>query len=671
MRRFGLGVALLLSAATTAHATTTLDRRVVPGTPDANGFTPLVEGPGDPTVAETGLAAAKPGRETRRHSLLYFAQLSDFQLADEESPLRVEVFDQANSAFSAAWRPQEALMPFMVDASIRQVNANQASPIPQAKGRRAKLALTILTGDNADNQAGVEAQWVARLLDGGPLDPNTGEVTDASMQGSGCGAADRAALAAEAPRYTGVQDYDDYIESGTFYDPDMPAAQWAAFPAYPGLLDRAEQPFTATGLAVPSFVALGNHDGLVQGNEAAVAELTRRATGCVKTISTAFSTDLAGLTESVLTTDPAKTVIVPPDPDRAPVTKPQYRALFGDQHGFEHIDPAEAKASNGAASYYTFSPRTGVRFVALDTIANAGVVGPGSEGNVDDPQFRWLTDVLDRAERDDELVLIYSHHAPVSLSTDLGDEVAGSCDDPDHPTNAGCDMDPRTSTPMHLEDDLVQLVLAHPHVVGWVAGHSHVNDVRLYRSEDSQHGFYVVRTSAEADFPHQDRLLELMDNRDGTLSLFGTLLDNAAPATAPPAGDASAFTPDQLASVARTLGYNDPQANLDAVGAPEDRNVELVIPDPRAKGGTVRSVALRARVRPRRVRAGVRTVLRVRVRSKGKPVRRARVRLASKVRRTNRRGRARIAVTLRKPGRRAVKVSKGSRRAVARFRVVA
>ncbi len=60
-----------------------------------------------------------------------------------------------------------------------------------------------------------------------------------------------------------------------------------------------------------------------------------------------------------------------------------------------------------------------------------------------------------------------------------------------------------------------------------------------------------------------------MDNRDGTLSLFGTLLDNAAPAAAPaPGTDAAAFTPDQLASVARTLGYNDPQANRDAVGAP-------------------------------------------------------------------------------------------------------
>ena len=68
-------------------------------------------------------------------------------------------------------------------------------------------------------------------------------------------------------------------------------------------------------------------------------------------------------------------------------------------------------------------------------------------------------------------------------------------------------------------------------MIAWVAGHSHVNDVAPVKGDKG--GFWVVRTSAEADFPHQDRLLELMDNRDGTLSLFGTLLDNASPATAP------------------------------------------------------------------------------------------------------------------------------------------
>jgi metallophosphoesterase (TIGR03767 family) len=646
----------VLAGSSAAQATTTLDRRVVPGTPK-NGFTPLVYGPGDPTLVRSDLAKPRPGRAKRRHSLLYFAQLSDFQLADEESPLRVEVLDQVNDLLSAAWRPQEALMPYVVDASIRQVDRNRRSPIRAAGGHRAKLAFTLLTGDNADNQAGIEATWVDQLIEGGPIDPNSGVVDDASMQGQGCATADRTALAAEAPKYTGVQDYDDYVESGSFYDPDAPADQWTTFPAYPGLMDRAQRPFVARGLDAPSYVALGNHDGLVQGNQAAVSSFTNVATGCTKAIAPALSaTDPLGpLALTVLQTDPAKTMTVPPDPRRAPVTKAQYRALFKNRHGFQHIDEVEAKDSAGAASYYSFAPRPGLRFVALDTVANAGIVGLGSEGNVDDPQFKWLEKTLDAADKADELVVLFSHHAPVSLSTDIGDEVAGDCDDPDHPSDAGCDMDPRTSTPMHLGDELVQTVLEHPHVVAWVAGHSHVNDVAFYGKAPK--GFWVVRTSAEADFPHQDRLLELMDNGDGTLSLFGTLLDDAAPATAPPAGtDTAQLSSLQLASIARTLGYNDPQAKLSAVGEPEDRNVELLVTDPRRR--------FHARVRPRRVRAGHRTVLRIRA------PRGARVRLGKRRARTNARGRARLAVTLHGRGRRAIRVRRGIRRATAYVRVV-
>ena len=80
-----------------------------------------------------------------------------------------------------------------------------------------------------------------------------------------------AANLAEAAKYTGVQDYDDYDEGPNpyFYDPDDPQGYWAqqGWPAYPGLMDRAQLPFTPAGLNVPSYVTNGNHDGLVQGNE--------------------------------------------------------------------------------------------------------------------------------------------------------------------------------------------------------------------------------------------------------------------------------------------------------------------------------------------------------------------------------------------------------------------
>jgi hypothetical protein len=79
-----------------------------------------------------------------------------------------------------------------------------------------------------------------------------------------------------------------------------------------------------------------------------------------------------------------------------------------------------------------------------------------------------------------------------------------------------------------------------------------------------------------------------MDNRDGTLSLFGTLLDTAAPVRAPSSGLSTA----KLASLARTLAYNDPQRSSSSGnggsaggdvgrGTRADRNVELLLRYPR------------------------------------------------------------------------------------------
>jgi len=70
-----------------------------------------------------------------------------------------------------------------------------------------------------------------------------------------------------------------------FYDPNDPRGAYGGWPRYPGLMDRAEQPFSAVGLGVPSYVALGNHDGPVQGNAAANRSFEDVATGCIKPVS--------------------------------------------------------------------------------------------------------------------------------------------------------------------------------------------------------------------------------------------------------------------------------------------------------------------------------------------------------------------------------------------------
>jgi hypothetical protein len=116
-----------------------------------------------------------------------------------------------------------------------------------------------------------------------------------------------------------------------------------------------------------------------------------------------------------------------------------------------------------------------------------------------------------------------------------------------------------------------------------VAGHSHDNVVNPFPSPSGPGGFWSIRVAAEADWPQQSRLLEVFDNHDGTLSIFGTVLDHVGQAAAPaPGTPASALDFNDLASAARTMSFNDLQSGAPlGEGQPKDRNVELLIDDPR------------------------------------------------------------------------------------------
>lgn len=604
-----IGAAAAVAAVSDTEGKTTVEQRVVPATSGAYDFLKL--GAGEPYAVRQDLASAQAGRDARRTSLVYFGQLSDFQLADEESPARLEVIDPLstplNLPFGAAWRPWEALEPQIDESMIRQVNKFAgASPVADGSGAHRAMDFSIDTGDSADSQQLNETLWVRTLLEGGNLNPNSG-VNKATYSHPLCPNL-FVPGAAEAARYTGVQDYNDYLEGpyAEFYDPNTPAGPHSAWPKYPGLMDRAQQAFTASGLKVPSYVAFGNHDALVQGNAAANAAFEQVATGCLKPIGPVsnpenFSALLSSLFDPVrllssFLTSPQNTILVPGDPNRRFVSKKQYKDIFKagtqkDGHGFGLIDPAQETASRGAAGYYAWSPQPGMRFIALDTVAEAGTIltptgKSTSDGNIDDPQFKWLRGQLEAATAADQLVVLFSHHAPESLVADAPDELAPPCtvnDSHGHDLNPGCDLDPRLSFPIHLEADAVSLLHEFPNVIAWVAGHSHDNVVDAFPNPSGPGGFWSIRVAAEADWPQQSRLLEVFDNHDGTLSIFGTILDHTGQAAAPaPGTPASSMDFNDLASAARTMSFNDFQSGAPlGEGQAKDRNVELLIDDPR------------------------------------------------------------------------------------------
>ena len=213
---------------------------------------------------------------------------------------------------------------------------------------------------------------------------------------------------------------------------------------------------------------------------------------------------------------------------------------------------------------------------------------------------------------------MFGHHATGSLTADLADEEASDCSERDehgHDTNPGCDRDPRSSEPIHLGEELKELFLAHPHVVAYVAGHSHNNRVEPFKA-DGGSGFWEIKSPAISDWPPQHRLIELMENCDGTLSVFGTMLDHDAPVDAPQAGPAAGFSAAELASVGRVLTYNDPQGIAKAPPASRPTATSSCCSTTRARNGP-RDPKLRLRVKPRRVRADRRVRLRFRVRERG------------------------------------------------------
>ncbi|MCB1261358.1 MAG: hypothetical protein KDB33_13385, partial [Acidimicrobiales bacterium] len=121
--------------------------------------------------------------------------------------------------------------------------------------------------------------------------------------------------------------------------------------------------------------------------------------------------------------------------------------------------------------------------------------------------------------------------------------------------------------------ELVAFLQRWPNIVAWVNGHTHTNTVTPVPDPSGRtNGFWEITTASHVDFPEQARIVEVVDNGDGTLSLMCTMLEHAAPA----AVDPDDRSPLGLAGLSRLLGANDlgvdPTARL---GRVEDLNVEL------------------------------------------------------------------------------------------------
>jgi metallophosphoesterase (TIGR03767 family) len=497
---------------------------------------------GEPTVLREDLATRHGRRGTT--SLLHLAHLTDLQLADVQSPGRLEflhdhVGQPGFELLIPMFRPQELLGVHAAEAMVATLEAVGPSPLTGAA-----LQAAVTTGDNIDNAQLDELGWYLTVLSGGRLDQRTG-----------------------GPEYDGPQDgTDPRFWSPEGSAPDRYRTEYG-YPAAPGLLAAAAAPFTATGLSVPWYTAYGNHDGLFQGRAAFDGALAAALTGARKPVALP-----AGPVPDIVTdalaflAGPARSVT--PDPARRPVTRREFvEAHFGDGgrpdgHGF-----TEDNRGDGTA-YYVSDDLPGVRLVTLDTTNPHGA----HDGSLDRRQLQWLerqlaevhSRHLDAAGRwvegsgDDRLVVLCSHHGADTLTNPLGA--------------------PEQEGPRVLAPELLATLHRFPNVVLWLNGHVHRHAVRPHRGPAG--GFWEVTTAAVMDWPCQARLVEVLENPDGTLSVVCTVLDSAAPLRA--SGLDGVL---DLAAWHRELAANDPTGvgGAAARGLASDRNVELLLPDPRRR----------------------------------------------------------------------------------------
>ncbi|MCX6397697.1 MAG: TIGR03767 family metallophosphoesterase [Propionibacteriales bacterium] len=536
-------------------AGTTLAKTYGPGDPNASGYSKIVELAGEEhTVrADLGIAATYDD-DSCRTPMLAFAQFSDIHVVDHQSPGRVEWLDRFEDPndlgvvpglLSSSYRPWEMLSAHVADAMVKAVNVvKDAAPVTGLP-----LSFMIETGDNSDNCQKNEIRWNIDILDGkDDLRPDSGSYS----------------------KYEGVMDNNALYYDTHYWHPDgNPGLKQPdklrkdhGYPTVPGLLNIARQPFNAEGLGVKWYTVFGNHDGLIQGNfPNSTTQLDLLSRGAVKVITVPpgvtqsdvlnalKNADLIGLLSSINLLPGAR--LVTPDPARKNLSRKEVineyftTTTLPKGHGY-----TEANKANGTAYYYF--DEGSFRHIAMDTVNPNGY----ADGSLDQAQFAWLKATI--ASATGKAVILYSHHTSGTMNNPL--------------VLTGLDPSLRV-----LGADLTSYLLTQPRVIAWVNGHTHRNEIIAHKRADGVGGFWEINTAAHIDYPQQARLIEIVDNADGTLSIFTTIIDHAGGAER--VGNDT--TTSGLAALSRELSANDPQSDLAAASGTEaDRNTELLVARP-------------------------------------------------------------------------------------------
>ncbi|MEV5337469.1 TIGR03767 family metallophosphoesterase [Streptomyces sp. NPDC052676] len=497
------------------------------------GYRRLGDGKGWPRVVRDDLAAPKSGREDRRTALAAFVQLTDLHLIDAQHPLRLEFL---RSADVHAWRPQELLTVHGAVSLVERVNALRGAPVTGAP-----LHFAMTTGDNTDNNALTELEWFLTVLSGGRIRPDSGDPR----------------------RYEGVQN------SGLvqYWQPDSAvrdADKQRGFPRLEGFLAAATREVRSPGLNLPWYSTVGNHDSLPLGCYGHGDPYLRDFAVGGRKLMSLSATEAKKLQDAIKNgTDPLGVRFrdllkaharelrpVTPDERRAPYTAAEYVRA--------HLDPAYTGMGPVGHGYSTANLEAGTQYysfrIADDVIGiSLDTTDPGGHyaGSIGAGQLRWLERTLRR--NGDSHAVVFSHHTSKTMNNTRPDPA-------------------RPNERRYGGADVLAVLGRHRNVLAWINGHIHRNEITPHPGPGGR-SFWEVSTASHVDFPQLARIVELTDNKDGTLSVFTTMVESAAPHRT----DFTDLSQTGLAALYRELSFNAPGARTDLAGTTRDRNTELLL----------------------------------------------------------------------------------------------
>ena len=431
-----------------------------------------------------------PSVNSSSEQLLRFFAFSDIHITDKESPSQGIYMQPLLGMETSTYSPTMLYSTHVLDAAIQTINAlHSQNPID----------FGISLGDACNSAQFNELRWYIDVIDGKVITPSSGahvgaENIDYQKPFKAAG------LNPEIPWYQTVGNHDHFWLGSIPFDTDYRV----------GDLDLRSTCTSNQVIDMPNL--------LIYSSQIFTRESQLYYMGVIDGTTPTGAIVHAGKVEDFST---PPTVVA--DPDRRPLTKAQWVDEFFDTstnppgHGFNLVPSGHEKEF----ACYSFSPKPYFKVIVLDNTQREDDGSSKIHGHafLDQPRWDWLKAELDAGDAAGQLMIIAAH-VPIGIS-EKGSymEWFDNSENPSYVQNA-----------VDLPELLAELH-SHPNLLMWIAGHRHVNVVKAFKSEDSNHSaannFWQVETSSLHDFPQQLRTFDIKLNSDYSVSIETINVDPA------------------------------------------------------------------------------------------------------------------------------------------------